>query len=218
MLGFIFTTFDVMGEREMLSLFLGKYHRPIKEKRIFMFIDLKKSTSILGVMGSKDYERFMRDCFSDITRFVIKHGATIYQYVGDEIIISWPTASCENSQRMANFYSDFKKHIEYRETYYQQRYSIIPSFWMSAHLGEVLSCQTGDIKRQISHYGEVLNISARIQGVCRELKEDFIISDKLFNHIKNKNEFIFYNLGDFKLRGVGEAINLLSVNMIRSGL
>ncbi len=53
-----------------------------------MFVDLKNSTSIAEELGHIRYSQFIQDCFFDL-HVVEAYGAEVYQYVGDEVVLSW---------------------------------------------------------------------------------------------------------------------------------
>jgi adenylate cyclase len=42
---------DSIGHAVLRNFFLGKYHRPIQEERIFMFLDMRSSTTIAEHLG-----------------------------------------------------------------------------------------------------------------------------------------------------------------------
>ncbi|MGB5850265.1 MAG: hypothetical protein WBH40_17380, partial [Ignavibacteriaceae bacterium] len=48
---FILHVSDKFGQGVLLNFILGKYHHPKEEKRIFMFIDLKSSTTYAEMLG-----------------------------------------------------------------------------------------------------------------------------------------------------------------------
>jgi len=76
------------GPGNMYKLFSGKYHTPKIESRIFMFLDLKSSTSIAEKLGESKYHQFLQDVFSDITYKllpVFKAGAHIGNSIVGEI-------------------------------------------------------------------------------------------------------------------------------------
>ena len=73
----------------MWKLFSGRYYHPVVEERIFMFLDLKSSTTIAEKLGHIKYSRLIQDCFYDVTDVIDKSKAEIYQYVGDEIVVTW---------------------------------------------------------------------------------------------------------------------------------
>jgi len=55
-----------------------------------MFIDLKNSTPIAEKMDNFSYFRFIREFIYYISTALLEYEGRIYQYVGDEIVVSWP--------------------------------------------------------------------------------------------------------------------------------
>ena len=72
-----------------MDILLGKYIEPKIEKRIVMFMDLKDSTPIAEKLGHQQYFKFIREFIYQISNALIEHGGSIYQYVGDEVVVSW---------------------------------------------------------------------------------------------------------------------------------
>ena len=48
----------MLGPGPLTSLLLGRYHRPVAEERIFMFLDLNNSTSIAATLGPLRFNAF----------------------------------------------------------------------------------------------------------------------------------------------------------------
>ena len=78
----------------------GNYHQPKKEERIFLFMDMKSSTTIAEKIGNEQYFHLLNDVFADLTNTILEHDGEIYQYVGDEIVICWPL---QKGIKSANF-------------------------------------------------------------------------------------------------------------------
>lgn len=78
-----------LGQGVLHNFFIGKYHRPKEEERIFMFLDMKSSTAIAEQIGHVRYFEMLKEYFSDLSDSIIKYSGEIYQYVGDEIVVSW---------------------------------------------------------------------------------------------------------------------------------
>ncbi|MEO5967487.1 MAG: hypothetical protein ABIP68_09135, partial [Ferruginibacter sp.] len=72
-----------------LDILGGKYFHPKVEHRIIMFIDLKDSTPIAEKLGHVKYFLFIREFIYQISMAIIENEGRIYQYVGDEIVVSW---------------------------------------------------------------------------------------------------------------------------------
>ncbi|MGI9551623.1 MAG: hypothetical protein ACR2MT_10515, partial [Aurantibacter sp.] len=79
---------DKFGQGMLWAFITGRYHRSKKEQRVFMFVDLIGSTSIAEKLGNTSYYDLLKNFFADITDSIIYNGGNIYQYVGDEVVIS----------------------------------------------------------------------------------------------------------------------------------
>jgi adenylate cyclase len=142
------------GPGVLLLLLMGKYRSPKEEERIFLFMDLKSSTLLAETLGHLKYSAFIRDSFMDINTMLSKYNAQIYQYVGDEIVITWPiTIGLRNAACIEFFFACQAKFIE-RADYYNGRYGEIPQFKAGLHMGKVTAVEVGDIKRDIAYHGD----------------------------------------------------------------
>ena len=79
---------SLLGRGNFFKLIAGKFYTPQEEFRIFMFVDLNSSTTIAEKLGHLSYSNFIKDCFYDLA-VVHNYGAQIYQYVGDEAVLTW---------------------------------------------------------------------------------------------------------------------------------
>ena len=89
----------MLGPGTLVNLLLGRYHRPVAEDRIFMFLDLNDSTAIAAALGPVRFNDFKNDFFHDIAEPVLETRGQIYQYVGDEAIVTW---TIERGPRQGN--------------------------------------------------------------------------------------------------------------------
>ena len=85
----VFQVNDKYGPGVFKDFLLGKYFRPRREERIFMFLDMRSSTAIAEQLGEEKYFNLVRELFSDATAPIVYSKGEIYQYIGDEIVISW---------------------------------------------------------------------------------------------------------------------------------
>jgi adenylate cyclase len=54
---------EFIGQNALISFFTGKYHEPVEEERIFMFLDMKSSTTIAEKLGHLNYFGFLREYY-----------------------------------------------------------------------------------------------------------------------------------------------------------
>ncbi len=79
----------VLGPGTLRALLLGRYLRPVSEERIFLFLDLSDSTPIAERLGPLLFSQFKNDFFHDVARPVVATQGEIFQYVGDEVVVTW---------------------------------------------------------------------------------------------------------------------------------
>ena len=200
---------DKYGPGMLRAFLLGKYFHPQREERIFMFLDLRSSTEIAERLGEKQYFNFLKDVYRDSTRSILLAKGEVYQYVGDEIVISWPTAKgVENANCLSCFF-EIKHSLQNNRKYYQDTYNVIPEFKAGLHFGNVMAGEIGVIKRDIAFSGDVLNTTARIQDKCNELGVDILLSKYLLNKLNlPADSYQTQNVGEIQLRGKEKKMSL----------
>lgn len=80
----------IIGGRTLVYFLLGKYHQPVKENKIFMFLDLEGSTALALKLGDIGVQTMITKFFFDITEPIIENDGEIHRYIGDEVIATWP--------------------------------------------------------------------------------------------------------------------------------
>jgi adenylate cyclase len=71
----------------------GVYHRPTPEERIFLFVDLEGSTPLAERLGDAGYFELLRRFVDDLTEPILEAEGGIYQYSGDEVVVTWRLAA-----------------------------------------------------------------------------------------------------------------------------
>jgi len=203
---------DKFGPITFVNFLKGKYLRPKREERIFMFMDLKSSTTIAEQLGEERYFNFLNDTFSIATPAILATKGEIYQYVGDEIVISWIT---KNGLKRANCISCYYKMITLlndKFDFFDKKYGIQPQFKAGLHFGNVITGEMGIVKREIVYSGDVLNTASRIQSLCNEMNTEILISNDLIKLINLSflNKKIKY-IGNTNLRGKQEKVELVTL-------
>lgn len=205
------------GPGVLVPLLFGRYRNPKEEERIFMFMDLKSSTTTAEKLGHLKYSAFIRDCFVDINEVLFPYCAQVYQYVGDEIVVMWPKSEGLRNHFCIRFYFACKKQFQHRAGYYMTNYGLLPDFKAGVHMGKVTAVEIGEIKKDIAYHGDTLNTAARIQHVCNEYNKDFLVSEYLMEKIGIDQRMKTETLGMILLRGKTEKVGIVSVYWIDRG-
>jgi len=211
---FILQVSDKFGQGVLLSFLLGKYHRPKEEDRIFMFLDLKSSTTYAEKLGHIKYSQFIQDCFFEITDVITTYNAKIYQYVGDEVVLSWSTKEGLEHGHCINIFFAYDNLIRSKKNYYKKKYGIIPEFKAGLHLGKIIVAEVGEIKKELAYHGDVLNTTARIQGKCNDLQKRLLVSESMKTELESQHLFDFLSIGEVSLKGKAKSLNLYEVKQV----
>ena len=86
-----------------------------------------------------------------------------------------------------------------------------PAFRIALHSGPVVAGEIGDYKREITYLGDVVNTTARIVQACRETGQAILASADLVGVTEAPAGMDLKPLGEFKLRGKSEMVELYSV-------
>lgn len=179
----------------------GKYFIPKEEDRIFLFIDLKSSTQIAENLEHVEYSKLIQYCFNLLTEPLLDNGGDIYQYVGDETVVTWEVDNEESYQKCLDFYFDFIKKINEDAHIFQKKFGLSPQFKAGIASGNVTVAEVGDLKSEIAYHGDVLNTAARIEGLCNNYGHPVLFSEHFKNKLITYREYEFEFINEFQLKG-----------------
>ena len=199
---------------DLIKYITGKYHRPEEADKIFLFLDLKSSTAAAERLGNVKYSSFLIDYFHDMTDSILMSKAEIYQYIGDEIILSWSFEKGIKDSRCINCFFDIKNEIGMSRERYMENYGFHPEFKAALHAGKVSVTWIGSIKKEIVYHGDVLNTTARIQDECNKRNQYFLISEYMLQSVELpvylKSEFV----GELQLKGKQKKVKIFGLKTI----
>ena len=199
---------------DLIKYITGKYHRPEEITKIFLFIDLKSSTSIAEKLGNLRYSKFLIDYYDDMTDAILMSGAEIYQYIGDEIVLTWPFKEGIKDAKCIHCFFDIRNTMELNKERYLEKFGVYPQFKAAMHAGSVSVTWIGTIKKEVAYHGDVLNTTARIQDECNKYGQFFLISEYMLKNLKLpehlKSEFV----GEHQLKGKLEKVKIFGLKGI----
>jgi adenylate cyclase len=200
----------ILGPGVLLSYLLGRYHKPHREARIFMFLDLKSSTSLAEDLGHEAYLGLVNEFFRDISGPVLDSAGEIYEYVGDQVVLTWKEERGLKDANCIRVFFDIDAIIEKRKKRYLDRFGVVPEYRAGVHLGEVMTAEIGDLKKGLVFNGDVLNTGARIQRECTRLGRRLVSSADLVERLDLPDEWTAEAMGSVTLRGKSEPTELVA--------
>ena len=200
-----------LGPEILANFITGKYHRPKKEERIFLFIDLDGSTTLAEKLNETAYHLFISKFFKDITESIILTKGEIYQYVGDQVVVSWKKNTGLKKENCIYTYFYSLQALQSERNRYLTRFGIAPSFKAAMHCGEVIRGEVGDVKSEIVFHGDVVNTTSRIERLCSELNQPLLISENLIKFLPKYVTSQFISKGTFSLKGKGKKLEVFGL-------
>lgn len=201
---------DNMGQAVSYNFFTGKYHHPKSEYRVFMFLDMKSSTAHAEKLGHIRYFQMLKDYYDDISQPILNFGGEIYQYVGDEIVITWKARKDLAKNALECFFA-MKVALSDQHQKYFSKYEVAPAFKAGIHFGKVTTGEIGSLKKDIVFTGDTLNTTARIQSLCNHYEVDLLVSDVFLQEVESIGNYDYKSLGEVQLRGRNQKIKLFSL-------
>lgn len=201
------------GKGTLFKLITGKYHSPREEERIFMFLDLKSSTTIAEKLGHIRFSEFLKDYFFDISEEIYKNNGEVYQYVGDEVVVTWEKWSGITANQCIQCHFDIMKRLEKVAPVYIAKYGVAPSSKSGFHIGKVVTTEVGEMKQEIVYHGDTVNTASRIQGECNKYGKSILVSGELIGVLNMAKDFHLEMTGTTLLRGKEQTIELYSVTI-----
>lgn len=199
---------------DLLKYVTGRYHLPEEVNKIFLFIDLKSSTVTAEKLGNTKYSSFLIDYFHDMTGAILMSKAEIYQYIGDEIILTWNFKSGIKDARCINSFFDILTSIEWNKEKYLKKYGVHPEFKAALHAGRVSVTWIGTIKKEIVYHGDVLNTTARIQEECNKYGQKFLLSEYMLQNVELPEYLCSEFVGELQLKGKEKKVKIFGLKSI----
>jgi adenylate cyclase len=200
-----------LGPGVLWNWITGRYYSPKEEERIFMFMDMRDSTSIAEQIGNLKFSALVRDFFHDLTIPLLESRGEVSTYVGDEAVITWKPAAGLAKANCIELFFRMKSTIFKRAPHYVQEYGFIPDFKAGLHIGPVVATEVGEVKSEIVFHGDVLNTAARIQALCNSEGIPLLVSGELAARLELPPHLTMRPLGCRHLKGKEHEMEIYAI-------
>ncbi|MCB0678393.1 MAG: adenylate/guanylate cyclase domain-containing protein, partial [Saprospiraceae bacterium] len=164
-------------------------------------------------IGNRRFFELLKEVYFDITEPILESLGEIYQYVGDEVVVTWPVKKgVQENNCLACFFRIARK-MEANGRQYLSRYEVMPTFKAGVHVGRATVGEIGVIKKDIVYSGDVLNTTSRIQSLCNDYQADLLVSSDLLSLLQLGSEYTSSPIGEISLRGKEEKVGLHTIAM-----
>ncbi|OXB07745.1 adenylate/guanylate cyclase domain-containing protein [Flavobacterium pectinovorum] len=206
--GTILTLRRNLGQNYFSNFVRNAYFTPRDEERVFLFIDLKDSTPMVERLGNSAFSNLIQDCFRYLAKITLDCGGELYQYVGDEAVISWKIGENFKYLDCVLLHFTLRDVLQGKKDEFLRKYGQVPEFRTSIHRGIVSTALVGEYKTEIAYHGAVLNLTSRLQVLCKNHQAEVVVSEAFYRaSSKELDRFEIKRLENVELKGISNLQN-----------
>jgi adenylate cyclase len=206
-----FSIANIIGPRALLNFVTGRYHSPVEENRFVLFVDIAGSTGLAERLGGVGIHRFLDRTFRLLTEAVVDWRGEVLDYVGDEIIVTWPEATGAVECRPLQCFVAMREVLVEAAGVFEREFGAAPKIRGSLHFGPVIIGEIGEVKRAIVFNGDVMNTAARLEELSRNVDGGFIASRAAMERFASAPPFAIRDLGRLPIRGRADGIDVVGI-------
>jgi adenylate cyclase len=207
-----FSLANIIGPRAFLNFITGRYHSPIEENRFVLFVDIAGSTGLAERLGGIAIHRLLDRTFRLLTVAVVDYRGEVLNYVGDEVIVTWPERRGAVDCRPLRCFAAMREELSQAESQFEREFGAVPRIRGSLHFGPVIVGEIGDVKRAIVFNGDVMNTAARLEQLSRNVDGGFLASRAAMQRFSVAPPFPVRDLGRLPIRGRADGIDVVGID------
>lgn len=210
-LNFGFSIATLIGPRVFMNFITGRYHSPVEEDRFVLFVDIAGSTGLAERLGGVGIHRFLDRTFRLLTESVVDYRGEVLNYVGDEIIVTWPEQNGAVDCRPLCCFLAMRRALQKAAPQFEREFGAVPQIRGSLHFGPVIIGEIGDVKPAIVFNGDVMNTAARLEELSRKVDGGFLASRTAMARFAAPPPFPVSDLGRLPIRGRVDGIDVVGI-------
>ncbi|MBP7866378.1 MAG: CHASE2 domain-containing protein [Acidobacteria bacterium] len=199
--------------RELLkdasSLALGG----VRHNVTILFCDLNDFTELSEQSEPEQIISMLNDYFTRMETVIFRHGGTLKQFVGDEIMVicGAPAADPDHAVFACRIALEMEKELIRWQDELRGKGGPTRDAKFGLHSGEVVAGNVGSPNRsEYATVGDVVNTASRIMGLSKRLGRRIVVSEQ--TRRLAGEAFSFEDLGSHELRGKSAAIRVFALS------
>jgi adenylate cyclase len=207
-----FAIANLIGARALVNFATGRYHSPVTENRFVLFVDIAGSTGLAESLGGLAIHRLLDRTFRLLTLSVVDYRGEVLNYVGDEVIVTWPERDGAIDCRPLRCFVAMRDELARAGSQLEREFGVVPRIRGSLHFGPVIIGEIGDVKRAIVFNGDVMNTAARLEELSRQVDGGFLASRAAMQRFSSTPPFVVRDLGRLPIRGRADGIDVIGID------
>jgi len=196
-----------LGGRNLFYLMTGKYFRPVIEQRIFLFLDIVSSTTLVERLGPLEARLMIGKFLFDISAPITDWGGEVYRFTGDGAVIVWHWNEGIQGENIVHAIDAIDTAVQESAQYYLSKFGQIPEYRIGVHGGDIVVSEEGDTRRSIGFYGDTIHIAARLERKAKELGKRCLFSGLIADRLLESQPRLALSTTE-KVRGISKPIDI----------
>jgi adenylate cyclase len=172
--------------------------------------DLRGFTELSERMGRDDVIACLNQYFDCMAKPVQEHGGEILKFMGDAMLAMFPLETDDACRRALQAALDARAAMAQLNRERGGRGEEALGFGIALHTGDVMYGNIGAANRlDFTVIGPAVNLTSRIEGLCRTLRLDLLVSDTFAGMCACAE---YRSLGEYQLAGIGRRVEVFAVD------
>ncbi len=207
----VFAITNLIGARSFLNFITGRYHTPVEENRFVLFVDIAGSTGLPNGLAGSASTACSTAPFGCSPIPVVDYRGEVLNYVGDEVIVTWPERSGAIDCRPLRCFVAMREELSRAAGQFEREFGAVPRIRGSLHFGPVIIGEIGDVKRAIVFNGDVMNTAARLEELSRTVDGGFLASRAAMARFNSRAAFCGSRSRPARFRGRADGIDVVGI-------
>ena len=187
---------------------LGRTRRVIT----VLFSDIRGFTPLSERLPPEEVGEFLEEYMTSMTEAVFRHGGTVIQFVGDEIMALYnaPLEQPDHAAAAVRTGIEFQERVRVLSERWESRCGAPIRCGVGIHTGEAVVGIIGSRQRvEYGALGDTINLGSRIEGLTKTFGAPIIISDS--THQVVGDQFAGRFLGEVTVKGRGVPVGIYAI-------
>lgn len=189
------------------------FHRQARAS--ILVTDIRGFTGISEKLPAGDVAKLLARWFSDAGRLVEELNGTVDRVIGDALLAYWPEVKSDNNdvgEALTAAREMIARAGRYEQTLAEQHHDLPFRIGCGIHRGTVAMGNIGrHAARDFTIIGDAVNTAFRIEGLCKTLGRQILVSEPIRNAAAG--DFRFEDVGTHEIRGKAGALRLFAMHL-----
>lgn len=177
-----------------------------------LFLDVVGSTAFAEAHGDLRAQEYLGAIFATLAEPVRRNGGSVDDYIGDLAMVTWPMRRGLKDGRCVACLFAVIDRIEAEAEAWTARFGVVPRLRAALHGGSVVTAEVGVDRHKIAYFGDAVNVTSRIEALCRPLAVGNLISQDLLDRLGRLPEGVrARSLGAHALHGRGATFSVATL-------